>query len=65
MEKEFENIEVLDNTENIEVENIENTLDVEDAENVLHVEDDDTLFVDSGIISADDIFKSMRHAVHK
>ena len=65
MEKQFENIEILRDTENIEVENVDNTLNVENTENTLHVEEDDTLFVDSGIIDVEDIFKSMRRAVRK
>lgn len=52
----------MENIENLEVLNVEDSLNVESSEESLYVENE-PLFVDSGLISADDIFASMGHSV--
>lgn len=65
MEQQYENLEVLDNSTSLEVENVNNTIFVDDVNESLNVEDDDTIFVDSGIISANDILESMGKRLSK
>lgn len=65
MEQQYENLEVLDNSTSLEVENVNNTIFVDDVTESLNVEDDDTIFVDSGIISANDILESMGKRLSK
>lgn len=65
MEQQYENLEVLDNSVSLEVENSDDSILVDNVEESLNVEDDDTLFVDSGIISANDILESMGKRLSK
>lgn len=65
MEQQYENLEVLDNSVSLEVENSDDSILVDNVEESLNVEDDDILFVDSGIISANDILESMGKRLSK
>lgn len=57
MEKQSNNLEVLNDQESLNVENSQNTDFVESE--TLDVEQEDTLFVDSIATDVNDIFKSM------
>lgn len=57
MEKQNNNLEVLNNQESLSVENSQNTDFVESE--ILNVEQEDTLYVDSIATDINDIFKSM------